>query len=647
MLTKERDTVNFSSGTDEIQSEKERYLETLDQILEEQISSGDMSVRLVSHKMGASQSTLYRKIKNFTGLSPGEYIKEFQLKKAAKYLISDFGNVSEVAYEAGFNNLSYFSKCFKERFGVTPRRYSAGVFMHNNLPEHLTSFVGREQELTDIKELINEHRLINLTGPAGTGKTRLALETLNQVKDNFTHGIFIVHLASLSDPGLIPSAILHELNIKKKPVQSSFENLLEHLKSREVLILLDNFEHLTAAAQDVNTLLRHCPDLTIMITSREKLHLSGEYSYSVSPLSIPDTVDSITDDGITESALYKIKKYSSVRLFLERAETITGNFQLNLKNIPDIICICQYLDGLPLALELAASQIHMFSLHSLAERLKENLSVLKTGDIDRPERHQTLFNAINWSYNLLTEQEKNLFQRLSLFAGSFDINAAEAVWSDHSGESDILDGLRSLVDKNFLQTFEAGGEVRFRLLETLKNYARGKLIVSRVEKEVLTKMAVHFLQMAQKAEAELKGVRQEYWVNRLGMELDNFRGILSALEQYREIELGLQLSTALWRYWNMQNMNKEGCEWLEKMIDLANNLKFHEESNKTNILKGKALSARGIMGLMITENMEEYTEIFRQCITIFRKNDKKKKWLKILIITGGQTQSWEIIKEGR
>ncbi len=621
-----------ASNRDGITSEGDRFVEQLVYILEKELSSGHLSTEKISGELGVSSSTFYRRVKKYTGCSPTEYIKKFQLKKAAKLLSANFGNVSEVAYEVGFNNLSYFAKCFKEVFGLTPGEYLKKKELINSFDVRTTSFLGRKKELSEIKESLNQHRLVNLTGPGGTGKTRIAIEVAERLKDDFRDGANVVRLAPIADPALVPSAILRAFNLSERPNQTPIEILADHLKDRELLLVLDNFEHVTSAANKINVLLQQCPKLTILITSRDVLHLSGEYQYSISPLPVPKIPDKITDN-----TLANLKEYTSVKLFLERAAMVSSGFQIDHANAVDIVTVCRYLDGLPLALELAASQIKLFSATELVEQLEDNLSVLKSLDMDRPERHQTLWGAITWSYNLLTHNEQHLFQTLSLFNGSFDMKAAEAI-REESSTLDTLDGLRSLLDKNFLHSTEFMGETRFKMLETLKSYGRESIRESRRENVTVRKMAGYFLLIAQQAASKIKGGRQKYWIRRLGVELDNIRGVLSLLEQHREVELGLQLGTALWRFWVSQNLMNEGYEQLKKLVQLADHLKFNEGSQKTELLKGRALSAMGIMGMMVSKDYKKNEDNFRQCIRIFRRIDNKKElaeclnhygWIKI------------------
>jgi len=620
------------SNRDGITSEGNRFLEQLVQVLENELESGDLSTDKISGKLGVSSSTFYRRVKKYTDCSPAKYIKEFQLQKAAKLLSANFGNVSEVAYEVGFNNLSYFAKCFKEAFGLSPGEYLKKKKLINSFDVRTTSFLGRNKELSEIKEILHRHRLVNLTGPGGTGKTRIAIEITERLKDDFRDGAVVVRLASIVDPALVPSAILRTFNLSERPNQTPIEILADYLQDRELLLVLDNFEHVTSAATEINTLLRQCPKLTILITSREILHLTGEYQYVISPLPVPEIPNEITDN-----MLANLKEYTSVKLFIERATMLSSDFRLDSHNAADIVKICRHLDGLPLALELAASQIKLFSAAELVEQLEDNLSVLKSLDLDRPERHQTLSGAISWSYNLLTKDEKSLFQLLSLFNGSFNLEAVEAIW-EKTFEHNTLDVLRALLDKNFLQTTELNGETRFKMLETLKSYGRESIRESRKEKVTARKMATYFLKIAQKAASKIKGGRQKYWIRRIGVELDNIRGVLSLLEQHREVELGLQLGTALWRYWVSQNLMDEGYEHLKKMVQLADHLKLNEGSRKTELLKGRALSAMGIMGMMVSKDYKKNEDNFRQCIRTFRRIDNKKElaeclnhygWIKI------------------
>ncbi len=308
------DDINSITGRKKILSKEKRFLDKLEQTLEKEIKSGELSLRKICKELGVSSSTLYRRVKEITGDTPTEYLKKYQLSTAAKLLSAGFGNISEVAYEVGFNNLSYFAKCFKEVYGITPGEYLKKKKLKDSLDVRATSFLGREQELSEIKEILNRYRLVNLTGPGGAGKTRIAIEIAKQLKDDFRDGAEVVRLASIADSVLVPSAILRTFNLSERPNQTPIDTLADHLQNRELLLVLDNFEHVTSAANKINALLQQCPKLTILITSRDVLHLSGEYQYSISPLPVPGIPNELTD-----TTLANLKEYTSVKLFLERA----------------------------------------------------------------------------------------------------------------------------------------------------------------------------------------------------------------------------------------------------------------------------------------------------------------------------------------
>ncbi|MDX1671613.1 MAG: helix-turn-helix domain-containing protein [Balneolaceae bacterium] len=604
--------MKLSVGENTVNSQEQQFLSRLDALVNDRIGEEELSVEEISRELGVSTSTFYRKVKEETGLSPVEYIRERKLSHAADLLSTDFGNVSEVAYEAGFNNLSYFSKCFKEKYGINPGRYSKLRLYRKSHSHYLTSFVGREEEVDELKMLIGRNRLVNLTGPAGTGKTRTALEVLKHLEGRYDDSVAAVHLASITDPDLVPSAILQSLQVPEHPLKPALETLADQLQSRELLLLLDNFEHVFPAAPKINKLLEQCPGLSILVTSRVVLNLTGEIQYPLSPLATPEPVETVE-----HADLDRICAYPAIRLFKDRAGQVNTEFDVDIDNATDVIAICRKLDGLPLALELAAAQIKLVSPAELLKRLEAGLSILKSEQLDRTERHDSLTRAIAWSYDLLDEQGQRYFQKLALIPGDFGLPAAEALWKEFF-EGDFFTALRSLSDKNLVQSFEEEGAVRFRLLETLKVFGRNKLSGSNREKRAVRALASHYLEMVREAETELNGPDQKQWLQKLNRELDNLRGILGYLDQQREVKLGLQLSTHIWRFWMMQGLNKEAKNWLLRFTNLASRMKQNELTNEINELRGKALSTLGNTELFLTEN-EASEKHLRESLTVFRK----------------------------
>jgi len=355
-----------------------------------------------------------------------------------------------------------------------PAGHVYGSPPQNNLPLQLTSFVGREREVTDLRELLTaEARLLTLTGPGGSGKTRLALAVSSGLLGRFEDGVWWVELAPISEPALVPQAVARVLGIKEEPGRFLTETLVRDLASAEVLLVLDNCEHLVDACADLAyALLQACPDLRILATSREALAVEGERNWPVHPLSSPEA------GGLTAGEL---ERFESVQLFVERARYRRPGFTLDANTAASVAEICRRLDGIPLAVEFAAARIGTLSAAQISARLEHSLKLLASRDRNAPERQRTLKAALAWSYELLEEAEKELFAHLSVFAGGFTLEAVEAVCGGESIEEGrvsgppVLDLLSRLVNKSLVLVAERGGEARYRLLEPVSQYAQEKL----------------------------------------------------------------------------------------------------------------------------------------------------------------------------
>ena len=401
-----------------------------------------------------------------------------------------------------------------------PAGRRSGSPPQNNLPLQLTSFVGREQEVAALRKLLaTEARLLTLTGSGGSGKTRLALAVSSEVAERFEDGVLWVELAPVSDPELVPQAVAQALMIREEPGRSLAETLVRDLAPTELLLVLDNCEHLIdACARLADVLLHACPNLRILATSRETLAVEGEMTWPVQPLSAPES----RNLGAGE-----LEQYESVRLFVERARYRKPNFALDDRNAASVAEICGRLDGIPLAIELAAARIGTLSAAHISSRLERSLKLLASGDRRAPERQRTLRAALDWSFDLLQADERKLFGRLSVFAGGFTLEAAEAVGAGGRIEGvGVLDLLSRLVDKSLVLAVERSGEVRYRLLEPVSQYAREMLRESGEEPQTLMRHAEYFLALAEEAEPELGGTRQGEWLERLEAEHDNFRAAL-------------------------------------------------------------------------------------------------------------------------
>ena len=428
----------------------------------------------------------------------------------------------------------------------------------NNLPLQPTPFIGREREVETVGKLLDtsDVRLLTLTGAGGTGKTRLALQAAADRLEEYEDGVYFIDLASLTNPSLVPSAVAHELGVAEVPGQPIQDTLKAHLADKEMLLLLDNFEQVLGAAALVPRLLASSPQLKVIATSRAALRVRGEQEYPVPTLSVPDIR--------RLPSLGNLSEYDSVRLFVERARSVKPDFKVSSENGPAIAEICYRLDGLPLAIELAAARTRMFPPQSLLSRLASRLKVLTGGARDLPQRQQTLRGAIDWSYELLGEEDKALFARLSVFVGGRSFEAIEAVCNPEE-DLDVLSSIESLLEKSLLRQEEGlGGEPRFVMLETIHEYAREKL--EECGEEYQRRHAEYFLALAEEGEPELRGPRQGEWLERLEAEHDNLRAALSWSLEGGDSELGQRVAGALYLFWYTRGHLSEGRRWLEDAL---------------------------------------------------------------------------------
>jgi predicted ATPase len=434
----------------------------------------------------------------------------------------------------------------------------------NNLPFQPTPLIGREKEVAELCERLSrpEVRLLTLTGAGGTGKTRLGLQAAAELTQDFEDGVFFVSLAAISDAELVVGALAGTLEVKEAGAQPLLESLEDYLGEKRMLLLIDNFEQVREAAPVVSELLSAAPRLKVLATSRIPLRLYGEHEYSVPPLALPDPERA-------PPSVEDLIQYEAVKLFVERAQAATGGFHVTNENVPAVAEICHRLDGLPLAIELAAARVKVLPPQKLLERLSSRLKLLTGGARDIPERQRTLRGTIEWSHGLLDDGEKRLFARVAVFSGGCTLEAVEAICHVDGGlPVDVLDGLSSLVDKSLLRQEEGvGGEPRFAMLETIHEYAREKLEQSGDAEEIKLAHAEYFLVLAEEAEPELFGPRDVEWLERLEEEHGNMRAALSWALERAEAEPGLRLGGALWPFWEAHGHYREGIRWLEKALE--------------------------------------------------------------------------------
>jgi predicted ATPase/class 3 adenylate cyclase len=450
----------------------------------------------------------------------------------------------------------------------------------NNLPIQPTPLLGREREVAEIADLLRraDLRLLTLTGTGGTGKTRLALQSAAELIDEFEDGVFFVALAPISDPELVASTVAGALSVSESAGRALKEDLRDYLSKRELLLVLDNFEQVVDAAPLVAELLSGCPGLKVLVTSRTPLRIYGEHEYAVRPLQL-------VDPGHLPP-IETLRQNEAIRLFTERAHAAKADFSLTNENAPAVAEICARLEGLPLAMELAAARIKLLSPQAICSRLSNPLKFLTGGARDLPERQRTLRGAIAWSHALLDEGEQDLFARLSVFSGGCALEAVEAI-CDAEGDSmvDILEGLSSLVDKSILRQEERlEEEPRFVMLETIREYARERLDVSGNAEDVRRLHAEYFLALAEQGESNLQETEEATWLERLDVEHDNMRAALSWTLESEEAELGLRLAGTLWRFWWMRGHYGEGRRWLEEAL---------AKDGRPSAVRAKALEAVG------------------------------------------------------
>ena len=456
-----------------------------------------------------------------------------------------------------------------ERFETfAPEGAAVEAASSSNLPVSTTSVVGREQDVVVVHDLLAEAavRLVTLTGPGGIGKTRLALEVAGKLLSAFEDGVFLVELANVADPPAVAQTIAYTLGLKEAQDRSILESLHAYLKDRQMLLVLDNFEQVLAAAPLLADLLKASPRLEMLVTSRTLLHLYGEHEYPVPPLALPDLKATARTGTVEE-----LSAYSSVALFVQRARAAKPSFQLTDETAPVVARICVLLDGLPLAIELAAARVKVFSPHVLLQRLDNRLALLTGGARELTPRQQTMRGAIEWSWSLLDAEERSLFARLGVFAGGFSVEAAEVVGSP--GDALILDALVSLVDKSFLRQVEwcddgIPAEPRFVMLGTLREYALEQLRAMGAEEDVRRKHAHYFVRFADQAQAELGDAREEALAARMEEDHENFRAALRwALEPGGDLTLALRLSSVLWPLWATRGYLSEGRAILTETLE--------------------------------------------------------------------------------
>ncbi|HZR99365.1 MAG TPA: tetratricopeptide repeat protein [Chloroflexota bacterium] len=473
----------------------------------------------------------------------------------------------------------------------------------NNLPLHLARFVGREQELAILEGLLEEHRLLTLIGPGGSGKTRLAQTLAERTLAHYPDGVWLVELPREKEPALVAQAVATALGVREEAGRTLTATLSDHLRHQQTLLILDNCENLPAACADLATsLLRACPRLTIFATSRRPLRVDGETIWAVPPLGVPSASGPL---GMAE-----LQACDAVKLFVERASASNASFRLTADNATAVAAICQRLEGIPLALVLAAARVRTRSVEQIAAQLDDQLHLLRGGSYTAAPHHQTLQAALDWSYDLLAPAEQVLFRRLAVFAGGWSLETAAAVCADSATEpfdpESILD---ELVDSSLVMRVErAGGG--YRLLEMVRQYALQKLREAQEERTVRTRHAAWYLSLAERAAPQLRGADQAEWLERLEAEHENLRAALDwALSDSGDSQVGLALAAAVWVFWRMRGYVSEGRRQLERILATT--------ADAPSTARANVLNGSGILAAQAGDNAQA-KDLFDAALAVWR-----------------------------
>jgi predicted ATPase/DNA-binding XRE family transcriptional regulator len=528
--------------------------------LQRQRRALDLTQEELAQKIGCAPVTVHK-------IETGERrpSKQFLDRLAMVLSLPEAEQPAFVAYAR-----SAFPDTLRQPRDVAPRSLESAPWQtgphgaaSHNLPLQLTSFVGREREIVEVKQLLAGRRLVTLTGSGGAGKTRLALRVTEELRLEFPDGVWWVDLARLSEPGLVLQAVAAALRFREEVARPLFDQLAGYLQDRQLLLLLDNCEHLIeACARLADSLLRGAPELKILATSREALAIAGETTYRVPSLKVPDPQQL--------PLLAALVQFEAVQLFADRGMAALPSFSITEANAPVVVEICRHLDGIPLAIELAAARVKLLTLEQIRDRLADRFHLLTAGSRVALPRHKTLRATVDWSYSLLSEPERALLRRLAVFAGGWTLEAAEGVCAGEGiAQDEIFDLLAHLVDKSLVAPGWQGATGRYGMLETMRQYGWERLAERGEAEQFRRSHARFFLVYAQQVEARSRVKARHAWLQRLQDEHNNLRAALAWMAESGESAAGLQLSGALWRFWEERGYTTEARTWLAQMLDLA------------------------------------------------------------------------------
>jgi predicted ATPase/class 3 adenylate cyclase len=525
----------------------------------------------------------------------------------------------------------------------------------NNLPTQLTTFVGRDREVAEAAELLSGTRLLTFTGPGGTGKTRLSLEVAAAAADGYPEGLWFVALESVRDPDLVGPTIARTLGLADSVARSAVDAIVDSVGDRRILFVLDNFEQVVGAGPVVAELLRRCPNLTALVTTRVALHVSGEQEYPVPGLPAPPDTRHLSEmerlnlpRAIREYDLETLATFEAVRLFIARATAVKPGFAVNNGNAPAVAAICATLHGMPLAIELAAARVKLLTPDQILTRLERHLDVLTAGSRDLPERQQTLRGAIAWSYELLDDGARRLVDRLSVFRGGFELSMADLICGPaNEVGGDVVDRIGELVDQSLVRIDEVPAEPRFGMLETIREYAAEMLAARGETREIGGRHAAAMIALAEEAAPLLSGADQRVWLERLEREHDNLRAALDWATEAPEPASAVRLAFALWRFWQQRGYLNEARGRFDAMAAMGWDLEPVQRARFAEAFGGIAYWQSD--QVTATEQYDEALSIWR---TIGDKREianalYNRSYADVIIVMGRLQQSPEAFRSGR